>query len=172
MIINILFQCKRSCWFEQPGKEKFISIMRRAPGKEAESPESLFFYFLFWGRRLMLQTETVLKGYSATSRPSVRNCIRHDNVLLFTAINIIAPVGLLFCIVCMDLLGKQAVEETAILLRQKYWFASTNLRCRDSEIKGASLFCHGSRKTFLVAGKFGRSALSSRSGCLYAGGVF
>lgn len=67
----------------------------------------------------MLQTETGLKDYCATSRPSVRNSIRHDNVLLFTAISNIAPVGLLLCIVCMDLPGKQVMEETAGFAKTK-----------------------------------------------------
>lgn len=47
MIVNILFQCKKPADLNSQEKRKFISVMRRAPGKEAESPESLVFYFLF-----------------------------------------------------------------------------------------------------------------------------
>ena len=115
-----------------------------------------------------MQTETGLKDYCATSRPSVHNCIRHDNVLFFTAINTMAPVGLLLCIVCLDLPGKQAVEETAIFLRQKYCFESKTSHCTVSEVKGTSPFCHA---ISLVAGKFGRSVFSGRSGPLHTSGV-
>lgn len=81
-----------------------------------------------------------------------------------------APVGLLLCIVCLDLPGKQAVEETAIFLRQKYCFESANSHCKAGEVKGASVFCHAICKP-QAAGKFGRSVFSSRSGPFYTGRV-
>lgn len=122
MMINLLFQCRKSCWIEQPGKAETYFCNETCPWKGGTGYWVIIWYVLFWGRGLILQTETALKDYCATSRPSVHNCIRHDNVLFFTAINTMAPVGLLLCIVCLDLPGKQAVEETAISLRQKCWF--------------------------------------------------
>jgi len=74
-----------------------------------------------------------------------------------------APVGLLLCIVCLDLPGKQAVEETALFQRQKYVFESET--CMAELVKGASLFVHAICKT-LVAEKFGRSVFGGRSGPL------
>lgn len=76
-----------------------------------------FLFVCFEAEGLILLTETGLKDYCTTSRPSVHNCIRHDNVLFFTAINTMAPVGLLLCIVCLELPGKQALQETALFLR-------------------------------------------------------
>lgn len=85
--------------------------------RKQEVLESLFGVFYFEAEGLILLTETGLKDYCATSRPSVHNCIRHDNVLFFTAINTMAPVGLLLFIVCLELPGKQALQETALFLR-------------------------------------------------------
>lgn len=101
--------------------------------KGSRGPKSLFGMFYFVAEALFYRLKLEWRIYSAISRPSVHNYIRRDNVLFFTAINTKAPVGLLLCIVCLDLPGKQAVEETAILLTQKYCSDSKKWHRRFSE---------------------------------------
>lgn len=51
-----------------------------------------------------------------------------------------APVGLLLCIICLDLPGKQALQETALLLRYKYFTESKSSHCSVSKGNAPSLF--------------------------------
>lgn len=133
MMIN-LFKCKKRCWFKH-----FCD--GTCPWKGSRASWVIIWYVLFWRRGCILQPETVLKDYCVTCRPSVHDCIRHDNVLFFTAINTMAPVGLLLCIVCLDLPVKQPVQETAIFLKQKYCFKSENLHYGVSERSFCLLPC-------------------------------